>query len=508
MTQKTGKIYLVGAGPGDPGLLTLKGRQVLSQADVVVYDALVGPGVLAMIPKEAKVYDAGKHAGDHTIPQEEMNRILVCEAQAGKTVVRLKGGDPFVFGRGGEELELPADCGIPFEVVPGVTSAFAVPAYNGIPVTHRDYASSVHVITGHKKKDEPLDIDFEALVRAGGTDVFLMGVSTLPLICNGMLAAGLDPQTPAAILERGTTAGQRHVIATVSTLEEGAKAAGIGTPAIIVVGEVCALADRFAWAEQKPLAGFRVVLTRPRELISQMAQLLRNDGAEVIELPAIRTVSAEPQTQLEEALSAPFDWLVFTSPSGVRIFFDRYLQDHDMRDLSGVRIAAIGKGTSKALRERGLRADFLPSVYDTETLGRELARQLKPGDRVLIPRARLGSPALTDALSAVPGVEIRDIPVYDTVYEKSGVIDVKKLFETERIDAAVFTSASTVRGFAAAAEGLDFTGVRAVCIGKQTQVAADALGMQTYVACEATLEALLEKVRELAGVPEARPTIL
>ena len=248
----TGKVWLVGAGPGDAGLLTLKGKQVLSEADVVVYDALVGPGVLSLIPEGAKLIFAGKRAGNHYLRQEETNRVLLEEAQKGNKVVRLKGGDPFLFGRGGEELELLAANGVPFEVVPGITSAISVPAYNGIPVTHRDFCSSVHIITGHRRKDQSYDIDFEALVRTKGTLLFLMGIAALPDICAGLLAAGMDPDMPAAVLEKGTTADQHRILATVGTLEAVCAAATVMTPAIIVVGKVCSLADDFSWFEKRP----------------------------------------------------------------------------------------------------------------------------------------------------------------------------------------------------------------------------------------------------------------
>ena len=238
----TGKVWLVGAGPGDAGLITVKGQQVLAEADVVVYDALVGQGVLNLIPESAKLVFAGKRAGSHYLRQEETNRVLLEEALRGQKVVRLKGGDPFLFGRGGEELELLAEHGVPFEVVPGITSAIAVPAYNGIPVTHRDYCASVHIITRHRRADSSLDMDFEALVRTGGTLVFLMGISSLSEICAGLLQAGMPGQTPAAVLEKGTTARQRRISGTVATLEEECRIHRVQTPAIIVVGPVCALA--------------------------------------------------------------------------------------------------------------------------------------------------------------------------------------------------------------------------------------------------------------------------
>ena len=261
--MKTGKVWLVGAGPGDVGLFTLKGMETLQNAEVVVYDSLVGQGILSKIPESARCINVGKRAANHTMPQEQINRVLVEEAKKGYRVVRLKGGEPFFFGRGGEELEELIKEGIPYEVVPGVTSPISVPAYNGIPVTHRDYTSSLHIITGHKKQGEAYDIDFEALVRTKGTLVFLMGVGALKDICTSLLNAGMDKDMPAAILQKGTTARQKRIVATVSTLEDEVKRQGIETPAIIVVGKVCALADEFAWYEKMPLSGYKVLVTRP-----------------------------------------------------------------------------------------------------------------------------------------------------------------------------------------------------------------------------------------------------
>ena len=252
-----GNVILVGAGPGDPGLLTQRGREALSQAEVVVYDRLVSPAILALVPEKARKIDVGKEASHHKVPQEEINQILLREAQAGRRVVRLKGGDPFLFGRGGEELELLAEAGLPFEVVPGVTSALSVPAYAGIPVTHRDFCSSLHIITGHAKAGAKLTIDFEALKRTGGTLVFLMGVSALPAICRGLLDAGMAPQMPAAVIERGTTPRQRKLISTLEALPQAAEEAKVESPAIIVVGKVCTLSEKFDWFDHLPLKGGR-----------------------------------------------------------------------------------------------------------------------------------------------------------------------------------------------------------------------------------------------------------
>lgn len=500
----TGKVWLVGAGPGDPGLFTLKGRQVLQRADVVVYDALVGEGVLGMIPREACLINVGKRASNHTMPQEQINQVLLEQAREGKQVVRLKGGDPFLFGRGGEELELLSREGIPFEVVPGVTSALAVPAYNGIPVTHRDYCSSLHIITGHKKQGEPYNIDFQALVRTGGTLVFLMGVSALGDICRGLLKAGMAADMPAALLSKGTTAGQRRIVATVGTLEEEVARWGAVTPAIIVVGRVCALEKEFYWYERKPLAGKKILVTRPRELSSQMAEKLRERGAEVLELPAIRTVPIRPNPQLEQCLerSGEYDWIVFTSPTGVRVFFDCLMEQWDVRRIAGARFAVIGSGTGKALKERGFQADLMPETYDGASLGRALAEVCRPGERVLIPRAALGTQELLRELQAVPHLLVDDVPTYETEYETSPLIDERAQLESGQIDYAVFTSASTVRGFARAVEGLDFSKVRAVCIGRQTRAAADALGMRTWVSERASMDSVVERLEELAADEE------
>ncbi len=499
----SGKVWLVGAGPGDAGLLTLKGKQVLSEAEVVVYDALVGQGVLSMIPEDAELIFAGKRSGTHYLRQEETNRVLLEEAQKGRRVVRLKGGDPFLFGRGGEELELLAENGIPFEVVPGVTSAIAVPAYNGIPVTHRDYCSSVHIITGHRRADHTYDIDFEALVRTGGTLVFLMGIAALPELCSGLIDAGMDPDTPAAVLEKGTTASQGRISATVSTMDAECRKKGVRTPAILVVGRVCSLADSFSWYEKRPLGGIKVLLTRPKELSSRLAALLRAEGAEVLELPAIRTEAVRDDRELRACLTrlaeGGYDWLVFTSPSGVRIFFEKLLEVGDIRSLVGVKAAALGPGTAKALAERGLRADFQPSVADGETLGKELAQLCKEGSRLLIPRASIGNPELVEELRNGRNLQVTDLPTYDTHYVASRVIDQGNALETGDVDFAVFTSASTVRAFVESAHGIDLTGVRAVCIGRQTQREADRFGMRTWVAAEATLESLVACVEQAAA---------
>ena len=507
---RKGKVWLAGAGPGDASLLTLKAARLIEKADVIVYDALISAETLSRIPENKEVIYVGKHAGDHPVPQEEINRILVREAEKGKQVLRLKGGDPFVFGRGGEELELLIRKGIPFEIVPGVTSAAAVPAYAGIPVTHRDYASSFHVITGHARKGGRVDLDFPALVRLKGTLVFLMGLSAMEFLLNGLTEAGMDPDTPAAVLENGTCAGQRRVTATVGTLKEASDRAGIKTPAIIVVGKVCALSSQMHWAEDRVLGGRQFLVTRPRQSSSSLAERLRDLGAQVIEMPAIRTEPICPNRRLREALEtfgthADQEWLVFTSPAGADLFFDQLMElGMDLRSLlvrgTEVRIAAIGSGTAAALRKRGLIPDLVPRVYSAAALGEALAETAAEGSRITVARAEKGSEELLPPLLKA-GLDVDDIPLYRTLYETHHLLKdrIRELLEQGRIDAVTFTSASTVRGFTGALECADYTGIRAVCIGEQTAAEAAKYGMQIQVSDQASMDAMVGKIVELFG---------
>ena len=497
--RAVGKVWLVGAGPGDVGLFTMKGAQVLEQADVVVYDSLVGQGILTQIPSSAKLINVGKRAGHHTMSQEKINQVLADEAKMGNRVVRLKGGDPFLFGRGGEELELLTKEGIPYEVVPGVTSPISVPAYNGIPVTHRDFCSSVHIITGHKRQGMEYDIDFQALVHTKGTLVFLMGITAMEDICSGLMKAGMDPDMPAAVLSKGTTAGQQRVVATVATLKTAYDQAKIQTPAIIVVGKVCTLADDFAWYEKLPLAGWKILVTRPKENISRTAALLREKGAEVLELPSICITPLKDQSRLYQAFVdiRSYDWLVFTSPAGVDVFFREMAKKTiDMRNLGNAKVAVIGEGTRKKLLEKGIYPDFMPTVYEGETLGKELGALLNGTEKILIPRASLGNKRLAEELEKT-GAQVEDVPTYKTEYVSCPLIDEKKEFEEGAIDLAVFTSASTVKGFVESTKGLDYSKVRAACIGKQTRAAADSYGMKTYMSEKATIDSLIELVETL-----------
>lgn len=496
-----GKVWIVGAGPGDEGLLTVKARSILLEADTLVYDHLVGKNIILKYGMGKELINVGKTAGHHPIPQQKINWILAAEARKGKKVVRLKGGDPFLFGRGGEELEELEACGIPFEVIPGVTSALAVPAYNGIPVTHRDYASSLHIVTGHAGKGKENNINYKALVEAGGTLIFLMGVTALESIVEGLKRAGMSLSVPAAILQEGTTAGQRRVVADIGTLTEKAAAAGIKPPALIVVGEVCSLSDKLDWYEKKPLAGTRIFLTRPKEFISSMAEKLRGKGAEVLEIPSIETAPIRENRLLEKALKniSTYDWIVFTSQVGVRIFFEKIREyKTDIRDICCAKFAVIGEGTKKALELQGIFADVMPEVYDGVSLGRELAGQNIKDKRILIPRAERGNKELVPILEEA-GAFVSDLAVYRTVYRDfSGIpLSVRDEINSGKTDCAVFTSSSTVEGFVKAAEGADFSRLTAACIGRQTADTAEKYGMKCYISEKASIDSLTELVERI-----------
>lgn len=508
--KQTGKVWLAGAGPGDAGLLTVKAKNMLQEADVIVYDALISMEVLCQIPQEKEMIYAGKRSGCHYMRQEEINEILLREAQKGKKVLRLKGGDPFVFGRGGEELELLAEHGVPFEVIPGVTSAAAVPAYAGIPVTHREYTSSFHVITGHPRKDGMSRIDFPSLVRLNGTLVFLMGISSMEMICKGLIAAGMRPDMPAAVLERGTTSVQRRVVSDVEHLAEAAEKASVGTPAIILVGEVCGLAETFQWAENRILGGRQFLITRPKQNGSRLADALRGLGAQVLELPAIRTEAIHPNEELKTALEVfgtcgKEAWLVFTSPIGVEVFFEQLMQQKtDIRTLmlreAELKLAAIGSATEKALQQYGLYADVVPEVFDAGSLGARLAETAAPGSEITIVRASAGSEFLIPPLVEA-GLIVKDIPLYQTHYEMHEPIRerIAEGIENGEVDAVTFTSASTVRGFVQGMALEDYSGIQAVCIGRQTAEEARKYGMQVCISEEASIDSMVKRIVEKYG---------
>lgn len=500
--EKKGKVWLVGAGPGDVGLLTVKAKYLIEHADVIVYDRLVGAGIIGLVSNEVKLIDVGKRAGNHTMPQEEINTILRDEALKGKNVVRLKGGDPFLFGRGAEELEELVEAGIDYEVVPGVTSAIAVPEYNGIPVTHRNFTSSVHIVTGHKKGTEDLTIPFDALVKTDGTLVFLMGLSSLPFIMKGLMEAGMDVNTPAAVLQQGTTSAQRKVIATIETLYDESVKAGIKTPAIIVVGKVCALSNKFEWYEKLPLFGKRIIVTRPRNRTSVLCSKLRQLGAEVIELPSIKTIPLNISEEIKLAYDnlKAYNYIVFTSPYGVKVFLENLRQlKIDIRKIGEAKIAAIGTATKAALEEGGFIVDYMPDEYNGEELGKLIGKICNDGDKIFIPRAAKGNMQLIDEIRKRKNVEIDDIAIYDTVQETPAVLEFVNDYKSPETY-VMFTSASTVKNFVNITGFNDYSEVNALCIGKQTQKAAQKYNMKTSVSDEATIGSLVDLACSLAGI--------
>lgn len=491
-----GKVVLVGSGPGDPGLMTVKGKEMLAAAEVIVYDRLVGNEVFEFAP-QAQLINVGKQQGHHPVPQEKINQILVREALKGQFVVRLKGGDPYVFGRGPEEVEELVKHGIDFEVVPGVTSALSALSYAGIPATSRGVARSVHIITGHAKEDEPLEIDYEALVRTQGTLVFLMAVTSMKKITEGLLEAGMSAQMPAAIIENGTLPTQRSVRATLSAIVDEARAQKVQSPAILTIGEVCNEAPTLDWFSHRPLRGKTIIVTRPRARAGTLAKRLEALGAEVIQMPCIETRPLKTSAA-KEALEriGSYSWIVLTSPYGAERLFD--LIDEigaDVRMLAPVKLAAIGASTARALSTRGIRADYVPEQFDAKHLGEGLAARLTNEDRVLLLRAEKGTSELVEAFSA-QGIAVDDVASYETVLACEKAPEIEQRLQQGDVDYATFSSASTVEGFSTCipnAAAYDFIGVS---IGESTDKAARACGYNTIVADNATIDCMVDILLE------------
>jgi uroporphyrinogen III methyltransferase/synthase len=456
-------VYLVGAGPGDPGLLTARALELIAAADVIVYDRLVPDGALASARPEAELVYAGKQGGGPSAAQGEIERLLVERGAAGETVVRLKGGDPFVFGRGGEEAEALVGAGVPFEVVPGVTAGVAVPAYAGIPVTHRELASAVAFVTGHEDPAKPEStLDWPALAAFPGTLVIYMGIRQLPAIAERLMAHGRPADEPAAVIERGTLSGQRAVGATLGSIAATAAAEGIGAPAIALFGAVARERDRLAWFERRPLAGVSVAVTRARAQASGLAARLRSLGAEVVEAPAIR-IAPLPGPAPD---AGRYDLICLTSPNGARLLFERLAAaGKDARALAGARVAAIGPGTAAALRAGGIAADVVPERFVAEALVEALSDV--PVRRALVARAAEARDVLPDALRA-RGAEVDVVALYETVAEPLGQAELEAV---ARADYVTFTSSSTVKFFFDAAGERLGDDARLVSIGPVTSEA-------------------------------------
>ena len=489
-------VSLVGAGPGDAGLLTLKGAERIKNADAVLYDRFVCEEILAMIPETAEKIDVGKNAGNHPVPQEEINRLLLEKAMQGKNVVRLKGGDPFVFGRGGEELELLRQNGVPFEVVPGVTSATAGGAYAGIPVTHRDCASSLHIVTGRGRNGEDPSINYRALVTAGGTLVFMMGVSAVSDICSGCLGAGMDRDTPAAIVENATTRLQRKFVGTVGTLPDIAADNCVKSPAVIIIGEVCRFSEKYDWFTGDPPNGRRVVVPKVREEPSELARRLRGAGFSVTELAVAKTVPITGQgSPVEKAVSelTGYAWLVFTSAAGVNVFFG-YLADtgFDVRRLHGVKIACVGPATGGEAAKRGITADYIPEESNGEALARGLSSLARGAGRVLLARAEDAERDLPRILSE-NGVDFDEVVIY-----KKERVDCEPI--PYSYDFAAFTCSSAADLFAEIIPNDAVSRIKAVCIGGRTAKTARSHGMEAYVSEVADITGLVKKIEELCAL--------
>ena len=494
-----GIVYIVGAGPGDPGLITRRGAELLARADVVAYDRLVHTDLLKLAP-QAELVDVGKRPGQSAEGQQRINEVLVDEARKGRVVVRLKGGDPFVFGRGGEEAELLAEAGIAFEIVPGVTSAIAGPAYAGIPLTHRDFASWVAIATGHEDPTkESSSLDWEALARAPSA-VFLMGIERLDVISRELQRAGKRADTPVAVIASATWPQQRVLHSTLEKVADAVVTAGIVPPAVLIVGEITTLGQRLDWITRRPLAGMRVFVTRTRAQAGKLSAMLRDAGAEPLEFPAIKIVEPSSYAPLDDALKrvGRYAWVLFTSANAVEHAWDRLGAVRlDARAFADCGVAAVGPATADALRAHGIEPDFVPSKYTTEALAKELGPPSDVRTDVLLPQAEDAPKDLERALAAndwKPHV----VPAYRTVPDEDAVEAGRDALRAG-VDAVLFTSASTVENFVRN-WGAPPVGTVVCCIGPRTAKAALDAGIASAAespesSIEALVNTLIEAVR-------------
>jgi uroporphyrinogen III methyltransferase / synthase len=489
--MKPGIVYLIGAGPGDPGLITEKALRILAKADCVIYDYLAGKSIIENIQCE-KIF-VGKKASDHTMPQEDINRLLVEKALDGKLVVRLKGGDPFIFGRGGEEAEALLEAGVQFSFVPGVSSFYSVPAYAGIPLTHREYADAFEVITGHKKAESTEEeINFPEY-NPKKTFVFIMGMKNISYIAKKLIAEKNFPKTsPAGVVSWGTTPGQKTVTGTLADIAGKAEAAGISAPAIIVIGRVVLLRDKLAWFEKLPLFGKKIVVTRTRDQASVLAEKLRELGAEAVEFPTIEIKKKDVLSKLEKAIGIidQYNWIVFTSQNAVDIFFDTLREKgKDSRSLGKIKIAAIGPATAKKLNGYFITPDIIPSEFIAEEIISSMKKYRLKNRRILLPCAAEARPALKKGLSEL-GAKVDRIEIYDTVIPEE--ISEDSLSDIASADMITFTSSSTVRNFF---KIIRETKAKFACIGPVTAEAMISLGHSPdIVASEYTIDGLVEAI--------------
>lgn len=502
--KKKGFVYLLGAGPGDPGLFTIKGKEVLEKAEVVVYDRLVGDEILKYCSDDAELIYVGKQSGNHALSQDEINALLVEKAQQGNLLVRLKGGDPFVFGRGGEEALYIKEHGINFEIVPGISSSIAVPAYAGIPVTHRGVSSSFAVITGHEKPDKTeSSINWSMLATATDTLVFLMGLENLDFIVKNLISSGRDINTPVAVIREGSLPRQEIITACLADIVEKVNKANFKSPALIVVGKTVELQAELAWLERKELWGSKIVVTRARAQASTMVKKIEELGGLAIELPSIEIQKETNLSRLYEAFEhlQDYDWLIFTSVNAVDIFFAELQKNHlDIRSLYGIKICAIGPATRMRLEERGLIVELVPDEFVAEGIIKKMASSVKAGERVLLPRARDARKILPEGIRQL-GAELDEIYLYKSIISNN--IDEEQLEEVKygKVDYLTFTSSSTVKNFVNilgkdSIKDFNFR-VKVACIGPVTAATAEEYGFTVDIlADEYTIDGLLNAVKE------------
>lgn len=500
--MKNGLVYLVGAGPGDPKLITLRGLECIKKADVIVYDRLSSPRLLSFAKPGAELIYAGKSPVRHTLKQEEINQVLVEKALEGKLVTRLKGGDPFVFGRGGEEAEALLAHNIPFEVIPGITSGIAVPAYAGIPVTHRGFNSTLAIITGNEDPTkEDTSIEWDKISTGCGTIVFYMGMANLPYIVERLVSNGRSVDTPIGIIRWGTRPEQQTVTGTLADIVEKAKAAKMGHPAIIVVGGVVSLREKMRWYETKPLFGKRVLITRSRTQASVLAETVESLGGEPYEFPTIEIADPDNFSPLDEAVAEieTYDWLVFTSVNGVQSFMNRMRSSRkDVRSLSGVKIVAIGPKTREEIENYGIFCEFVPEEFVAESIIDVFKGEDLQGKKVLLPRADIARKVLPDALRSM-GAFVNEITAYKTVMGEGNTEELIKLLEEKKIHVLTFTSSSTVKNFVKkiGPENVErlLDGVIVASIGPITSASAGELGLRVDVqAAQYTIDGLIQAV--------------
>ncbi len=504
--MKKGKVYLVGAGPGDPGLLTIRGKEVLERAEVVVYDYLANEELLKFAPPGAERIYVGKKGGDHTLGQAAINALLV-EKGRGNVVVRLKGGDPFVFGRGGEEAQALVENGIAFEVVPGISAAVAVPAYAGIPLSHRDFTSTIAFVTGHERADAEghgSKIAWDKISTGAGTLVFFMGVKNLPEICRNLVEHGRPAETPVALVRWGTTPMQQTITGTLSDIVDKVREANLQPPAMIVVGEVVRCREELNWFERRPLFGRTVVITRAREQASDFRAQLEELGARCIEFPTIAISPPDSWGPLDSAVRniAEYDWVIFTSVNGVKYFMERLLAaGRDARDLKGISLAAIGPKTAEALESVMLHADLVPGEYRAEAILKALCERGVSGKRFLVPRAKVAREILPEKLVEL-GAKVDVVPAYQTILpQKDGAC--APLSNCE-IDCITFTSSSTVSNFFSLVSKEELAGcvdrIAVACIGPITAETAAQFGLKTSIMpSEYTIQGLVDSIVSYFG---------